>query len=133
MQSLKKNWLLVPKMTWGIRWILMRAVASLKVFNLMGYFSLQHIKFQLKKYRIISHDTEERSKLYRKTDLLYEKWHPKFESLKICTLMGYFCRRCEMFELKKYRGFVSWKITYSFKSDISNGWIFTQVVESNVR
>ena len=38
MQSLKKNWLLVPKMTWGIWWILMRAVASLKICTLMCYF-----------------------------------------------------------------------------------------------
>ena len=28
------------------------------------------------------------------------------ESLKICTLMGYFCRRYVMFELKKYGGVV---------------------------
>ena len=35
MQSLKKNWLLVPKMAWGIYWILMRAVASLKIFTLI--------------------------------------------------------------------------------------------------
>ena len=39
MQSLKKNWLLVPKMTWGIWWILMWPVASLKVCTLMCYFS----------------------------------------------------------------------------------------------
>ena len=32
MQSLKKNWLLVPKMTWGIWWIFMRAMTSLKRF-----------------------------------------------------------------------------------------------------
>ena len=38
MQSLKKNWLLVPKMTWGNWWILMPAVASLEVCNLMHYF-----------------------------------------------------------------------------------------------
>ena len=38
MQSLKKNWLLVPKMTWGIWWILMRAVASLEICILMYYF-----------------------------------------------------------------------------------------------
>ena len=26
------------------------------------------------------------------------------ESLEICTLLGYFCRKYVMFELKKYRG-----------------------------
>ena len=38
MQSLKKNWLLVPKMKWGIWWILMREVASLEICTLMYYF-----------------------------------------------------------------------------------------------
>ena len=38
MQSLKKNWLLIPKMTWRIWWILMRAVASLKICTLICYF-----------------------------------------------------------------------------------------------
>ena len=64
MQNLKKNWLLV----WGIRWIVMRAAAS----------------------------------------------------LKICTLIGYFCRECVIFELGKYRGVVSWKMTNGFKNDITN-------------
>ena len=38
MQSLKKNWFLVPKMTLGIWWILMRAVASLEICTLMYCF-----------------------------------------------------------------------------------------------
>ena len=42
------------------------------------------------------------------------------ESLKICTLMDYFCRKYVMFELKRYRGVVLWKMTYGFKNDISN-------------
>ena len=40
------------------------------------------------------------------------------ESLKICTLMGYFCRKYVMFKLKKYKGVESWKITYGFKNGI---------------
>ena len=31
--------------------------------------------------RIISHDTEKRSKLWRKTDFLFEKWHEEFGEL----------------------------------------------------
>ena len=42
------------------------------------------------------------------------------ENLKICTLMGYFWQKYVMFELKKYRQAVSWKMTYGFKNDISN-------------
>ena len=38
MQSLKKNWLLVSKMTQEIWWILMRAVASLEICTLICYF-----------------------------------------------------------------------------------------------
>ena len=68
MQSLKKNWLLVPKITWGIWWILMGAVISLRVFTLMGYFGRKYV----------------------------------------------------MFELKKCRGTVSWKMTYGFKNSISD-------------
>ena len=67
-QTLKKNWLFIWKMTWGIWWTLTWAV----------------------------------------------------ESLKICTLMDYFCRKYVMFELKRYRGVVLWKMTYGFKNDISN-------------
>ena len=42
-QILKKNWVFVPRMIWGIWWILMRTVASLKIFHfgvvilLIGY------------------------------------------------------------------------------------------------
>ena len=50
-----------------------------------------------------------RSKLWRKTDFLFEKWYGEIwwtltraaESLKICTLMGYFCRNYVVFEMKK--------------------------------
>ena len=36
----------------------------------------------------------------------------------ICTLMQYFCRIYVMFELKRYREVVSWKMIYGFKNDI---------------
>ena len=129
MQSLKKNWLLVPKMTRGICWILMRAVTSLKICTLTCFFCQQHKKFQLNKYRrIISHDTKKTSKLWRKTYFSFEKWYGEIvetltrtvESLKVCTLMSYFCRKYVIFELKKYRRVVSWKMTYGFKNDITN-------------
>ena len=63
-------------------------------------------KVQLEKYRrIISHNwkmiTEKRSKLWRKTDFLFERWHEEFwwtstwavGSLKICTFVEnlHFC------------------------------------------
>ena len=36
------------------------------------------------------------------------------ESLKTCTFMSYFCRKYVMFEPKKYRGVVSWKMACCF-------------------
>ena len=41
--------------------------------------SIAYIKFQLKKCRrIISHDTNKTSNLWRKTGFLFEKWHEEF-------------------------------------------------------
>ena len=46
-----------------------------QIFTLIGSFCWNYIKFQLKKYkRVISHDTEEWWKIWRKTDLLFQKW-----------------------------------------------------------
>ena len=69
MQSLKKNWLLAPKMTRGIWEILMRAVASLKIYSLMCNIRRKHIIFEPKKYGgVMCHNTEERFKIWGETD-----------------------------------------------------------------
>ena len=79
MQSLKKNWLLVPEITWGIWWILMQAVASLKICTFMCYFFLKNIMFEPKNYRgVMCHNTEEWWKIWGRTDLYFEKWHEDF-------------------------------------------------------
>ena len=49
-QTLKKNWLFVWKMTWENWWTLTRSMESLKIFTLMGYFCRKYVMFQLKKY-----------------------------------------------------------------------------------
>ena len=75
MQSSKKNWLLVLKI--NIRNLVDFDTSSgkSKICTLISY-----ICFQLKKYRrVISHDTEEWSKVYRKSHFLCEKWHEKFD------------------------------------------------------
>ena len=77
--SLKKNWVLAPKMTWRICWILMRAVASLKISTLMCYFCRKCIMFEPKLYRgVMCHSTEEWCKIWGETDLWLEKWHEEF-------------------------------------------------------
>ena len=65
MQSLKKIWFLVLKMTWRIWWILMRVVASLKTFTLMCYFCRKYIIFEPKR-------------CVMKNDFRFQKWHQKF-------------------------------------------------------
>ena len=116
MQSLKKNWLLIPKMTWGIWWILMRAVASLKICTLMCYFCRKYIMFEPKKYRgVMCHNTKEWCKVWGRTICALKNdkknltnFVPTLESLKICTLMSSFWSKYIMFVLKTLRSYVSW-------------------------
>ena len=84
---------------------------------------LPNIKFQPKEYsRMISYDTAKRSKLWRKTDFLFEKWHVEFyfnlSSGKSENL--HFYGKYVMFERKRCRGIVLWKMPYKFKNVISN-------------
>ena len=62
-----------------MRWILVRAMASLKNCILMCYFGQKYIMFEPKKYRgVMCHNTEEWCKLWGGTDLWFEKWHEEF-------------------------------------------------------
>ena len=71
MENLKRNILVVSKLTEGIWRISTCALESLK--------NLQYIMFALKKYRgVIFHDTGEWYKLWRKADLWFGKWHEEF-------------------------------------------------------
>ena len=46
---------------------------------LMCYFWPKHIMFELKKYRVVMFDgTEHWCKIWRKTDLCFQKWHEEF-------------------------------------------------------
>ena len=55
------------------------------------------------------HDNEEWCKIWRGIDLPVQKWHEKFDEFwpehskisTICTLIGCFCPKYIMFELKK--------------------------------
>ena len=88
--------------------------AHVKFHQICGSFCWKYIKFQLKKYRgLVSHNTEEWFKIWRKTNMLFKKWqefggfwfeHSK--GSKICTLIGLFCAKNITFDLKKYRGVI---------------------------
>ena len=46
-----------------------------QICTLIGFFCWKYIKFQLKRYRgVMSPDTEEWWKIWRKTDFLFQKW-----------------------------------------------------------
>ena len=69
----------VPKMTWGIWWILMRVVESLEICTLMCSFCRKYIMFEPKKYReVVCNNTEEWCKIWGRTDLCFVKWHEEF-------------------------------------------------------
>ena len=50
-QTLKKNWFFVWKITWGVWWILTWPVESLKICTLIDYFCQKYVMFEIKKYR----------------------------------------------------------------------------------
>ena len=82
-------------------------------FTLMGFFCPKYIRFELKEYRgAIFHDIEQWCKIWTNPDLVFWKitwgigWTfiRAFESLKNYTLMGSFCPKHIMFQLKHFRG-----------------------------
>ena len=121
-------------MTWGIWWIIMEAVASLKMCTLMYYFSRKYIMFEPKKYRgVMFHNTEEWCNIWGGTDLCFEKWHEEFgefwhETRKSQNLHFNGLLLTKVFELKNYRGacvmtlkcdaIFKEKLTGCFKNDI---------------
>ena len=85
-----------------------------QICTLIGSFYWKYIKLQLKTYRgIMSHVTEEWCKIWRKTDLLFQKWQEFIEFwskhskvYKICTAIGPFRAKYITFDQKKYRGVI---------------------------
>ena len=101
MQSLTKNWQLVPKMTCGISWISMQAVVSLKICTLMCYFCWKYITFEPRKYRgFTCHKTAEWCKILGGNDLCFHKWDA--DLMKFTRALK--SPRYVMFELRNYRG-----------------------------
>ena len=57
----------------------LQALECLKSCTLMGSLWPKFIIFELKRYReVIIYDTKEWYKIWRKTDLWFEKWHEEF-------------------------------------------------------
>ena len=50
-----------------------------KIFKFIGFYCEKYLIFDFKKYKgVIFHDTEEWCKIWRITDLWFEKWHEEF-------------------------------------------------------
>ena len=88
-----------------------------QICTLIGSFCWKNIKFQLKKNRgVISHDPKEWCKIWRRTDLLLQKWQEFGEIWlehsnisKICTMIGSYCEKVFNVWLKKVqRSYLSW-------------------------
>ena len=87
-----------------------------KICTLMSCFWPKCKMFELKKYRgVIFNGTEHWCKIWRKTDLCFQKWREDnlanfhqspFGSLKIWTFIGSFYPKKKIYELKFYRGFM---------------------------
>ena len=128
MQSLKKSWFLVPKITWNL---VNFNVGSGKPESLHFDMPLFPIAYKVSAKKVQKNylswhwkrfQTLKKNRLFV-WKMTWEIWWiliQTVESLKICTLMGYFCRKYMMFELTKYRGVRPWKMTYNFKNDVSN-------------
>ena len=80
-QKLKRNWLVVLKLTWTSQNLNRELEKSKKLFKKIGSLWPKYILLELQKYRgVIFHDTEELCKFWRKTDLWFEKRLEKFGS-----------------------------------------------------
>ena len=76
MQSLKKNWLLVSKMTWRIWWIFTQPLKSPKISLWWAIFVQGIWGLSQKKYReVIFHDTKQWYKVWINLTLWFYKWH----------------------------------------------------------
>ena len=129
-QKLKRDWLVVLKLTWGISRILTRALKSLKNSVLMGSLWPKYLMFQLKKYGgVIFHNTDEWCKIWRKTDLWFEKWYEKFgkfslEHLKVSKLWLWwdpFVQRRKCMSLILQSSYVSWQ--WRIMQNLKSNWL----------
>ena len=127
MENLSENWLAVWKITTNLVNLHVRSWMSENLL-LMGSFCEQH-KDSAKKVEksYVSWHWRKIQTLKKKSlfvwKMTWEIWWILIRAvtnLKTCSLMGYFCQKYVMFELKYYRRAVSWKITYGFKNDIRN-------------
>ena len=113
--------------SWNFKWFLQKESAKVQNFRKISTAEVNFTKFVLwllllkvytisakKKYRgVMSHDTEDWWKIWRKTNLLFQNWQEfgefwseHYKVSKICTLIAPFRAKYTIFDLKKYRGVI---------------------------
>ena len=145
----------------GICQIFTRALESLKIGTLMGFFGPKLKMHELKIYwGVMCHENEEWCKNWRGIDFSVQNWHEQFDKFwfkhskisKICTLMGCLWPKYIMFDLKKYRGvmfdgtehwckiwrktdlsFLKWREEFVKFLQKSRNWDFHGIVLSKIR
>ena len=137
MQSLKKNWLVISNMTWGIWWILTRPTTQKsKNFTSMGYFCPKYMSFEPKKYRgVIFHDTEQWCKIWITLTLRFQKWHEELGELSLehsksekLYIDGLFLSKAYNVSARKFqRNYVSWhwRVMQNLKENWLVAWKMT--------
>ena len=115
-QNLERNRLVPSKLASEIWKIWPEHSKVLKNFTLMCSHLAKYIFFQLKKNReIMFHKAEERHKIWRGINLLFQNWHKEFDKIwpghskisKTFIFMGSYWAKYILFELKKY-----WEIIF---------------------
>ena len=80
MQNLKKNWLMVWKMTWGIWQNFTKVHGSLKIETFIGSFYPKQKTYELKILRgVMYYDNEKWCKIWIGIDLSVQNWHGGFD------------------------------------------------------
>ena len=115
MQNLKRNWLVSSKLTWGIWRILTRALENLKKLHFNGLFLTKVYNVWAKKvqrsyfwwHSILMQNLKKNWLVLLKMKCrIWQTFTRALESLIIGTLMGSFCPKLKLYELKIYRGVV---------------------------
>ena len=106
---MKRNWLAISKLTWGIWETLIRALEILKNvdFNVL-LLSKVYIVCAKKCRWVISHEIEYGYKIWTGIELSFQNWQKEFDKFwpehskvsKTSTLMGSFWAKYILFELK---------------------------------
>ena len=117
MKNLRRNWLVISRLTWEIWRILTRALRTLKDFHFNWLLMSKVYIFWLKRNRgVIFQNTKEWCKMWRKTDLWLGKRHEEFGIWLDPFIQN---RKCMSLNLR--RCYVSWQ--WKTMQNLESNWL----------